>query len=531
MKPIDYYAEQFRLGKISRRAFVGRAMALGASLPLANTLASNAAKAAEPKKGGRMRQAITGGGTNDVLDPAQTLDSYMINVSMGQLRNCLTEIAQDGSLIGELAESWDASDDAAKWTFKLRQGVEFHNGKSLDATDVVNTMNHHRGEESKSAAKGIVAAITDVKADGKDTVVFELSGGSADFPFLMSDYHLVICPAKDDGIDWESGQGTGGFSLESFEPGVRTLVKRNPNYWKEGRAHFDEVENLYIADVSARTAALQTDEIDVMTRVDLKTAHLLKRAPGLVVFQTTGNQHITLPMFTNQAPYDNNDVRLALKYLIDREQWVKVIFKGYAEVGNDHPIGPANQYRATELEQRVYDPDKARFHLKQAGLDGIQVTLSVADTAFEGAVDAAQLYRETAKAAGVDLVIERDPNDGYWSNTWLKKPWCASYWGGRPTEDWMFSQVYSAGADWNETKWEHEKFNKLLVEARAELNDAKRREMYVEMQRLVRDEGGAVIPAFNSYVHAAKDTVHLPEQMANNWELDGHKNAERWWFA
>ena len=521
-------------GTIDRREFMGRALAAGATVALASTLASGTLKAATPKKGGRLRVAITGGGSGDVLDPAQTLDSYMINVSFGQLRNNLTEIASNGDLIGELAESWDASADAATWTFKLRKGVEFHNGKTLDADDVVASINHHRGEDTKSAAKGIIAPIEDVKADGKDTVVFKLSGGSADFPYLISDYHLVICPAKDGGgMDWESGVGTGGYVLEKFDPGVRTSVNRNPNYWKEGRAHFDSVETLYIADVGARTSALKTNEIDVMSRADLKTVNLLKRSSSIQVFKTTGNQHTTLPMDTRQAPYDNNHVRLALKYAIDREQWLKVILKGYGELGNDFPIGPANQFRATtdDIPQRAYDPDKAKHHLKKAGLDKLAVQLHVADTAFEGAVDAVTLYRESAKAAGIDLKIVREPNDGYWSNVWLKKPWCGSYWGGRPTEDWMFSQVYSEGADWNETFWSHERFNKLLVEARAELDQKKRRDLYVEMQRIVHDEGGAVIPLFMSYVHAASTKVQLPEQMASNWELDGHKQAERWWFA
>jgi len=534
MKELEYYSTLLTLGKITRREFMGRAAMLGVTTALATSLAGKAVKAAEPKKGGRLRQALTGGGTGDTLDPAQILDSYMINVSSGMLRNNLTEIAQDNTLNGELAESWDASDDAITWTFKLRQGVEFHNGKTLDANDVVASINHHRGEATKSAAKGIVEPVADVKADGADTVVFTLSGGSADFPYLMSDYHLGICPAKEDGtIDWESGTGTGGYSLVSFDPGVRTVVKRNPNYWKEGRAHFDEVESVFIADVNARTSALQTDELDVITNLDLNTVHLLKRAPGIVVFHTNGNKHTTLPMLMDQKPFDNNDVRLALKYALDRDQWLQFIAKGLGEVGNDYPIGPANIYRATpeEIPQRVYDPDKAKHHLKQAGMENLAVEISMADTAFDGAVDAGQLYRETAKAAGIDLKVVREPDDGYWSNVWLVKPWCASYWGGRPTEDWVFSQIYSSGADWNETHFEHERFNQLLVEARAELDTGKRREMYVEMQRILHDEGGAVIPLFLAYTHAARDRVALPEQMASNWELDGHKNAERWWFA
>ncbi|MGI9413671.1 MAG: ABC transporter substrate-binding protein, partial [Hyphomicrobiales bacterium] len=208
--------------RITRREFVQYAMAAGVTASAATSI-FDSALAATPKKGGHFRQALTGGGTSDVLDPAQTLDSYMINVSFGQLRNNLTEIDPSGELKGELAESWEASDDAATWRFKLRQGVEFHNGKTLDANDVVASLNHHRGEDTKSAAKGIVKPITDVKADGKDVVVVVLDGGNADFPFLMNDYHLAICPAKDGGgIDWESGQGTGGYVLDKFDPGVRT---------------------------------------------------------------------------------------------------------------------------------------------------------------------------------------------------------------------------------------------------------------------------------------------------------------------
>jgi len=533
MKKIDQLKGLYTSGRIDRREFMSGALAVGLTVAAATSMAKKV-DAAMPKKGGDFRQGLTGGATSDVLDPAQTLDSYMINVSSGQLRNNLTEIAPDGSLAPELAESWEASADAASWTFKLRKGVTFHNGKSLEAADVVASFNHHRGEDSKSAAKGIVNPIEDIKADGKDAVVFSLSGGNADFPFLVSDYHLTICPANADGsMDWQSGVGTGGYMLENFDPGVNTVVKRNPNYWKEGRAFFESIENLFIADTAARTNAVKTGEIHAMSNLDLKTVHLLARDESIHVFPITGNKHTTLPMLTDVDPFTDNDVRLALKYAINREEILQKIIKGQGELGNDSPVGPANVYRATpeELPQRAYDPEKAKFHLKKAGKEGLSVEFHVADSAFEGATDAAQLYAESAKAAGINIKVIREPDDGYWSNVWLVKPWCASYWGGRPTEDWIFSQIYSKGADWNETHWSNDRFNKLLVEARGELDSAKRRELYVEMQRIVHDDGGAVIPVFMAYTHAVSKKLGLPEKIANNWELDGHKDGERWWFA
>ena len=156
MSEIDRLKGLYTRGQMDRRAFISRALALGLTLPGAMSLAM-AAQAATPKRGGKLRIGLTGGATGDSLDPGQILDGFMINVSFGQLRNCLTEVAPDGSLVGELAESWESSPDAISWTFKLRDGVEFHNGKSLTAEDVVASINHHRGKDNKSAAKGIMA--------------------------------------------------------------------------------------------------------------------------------------------------------------------------------------------------------------------------------------------------------------------------------------------------------------------------------------------------------------------------------------
>ena len=522
-------------GKMNRRDFMQISAAAGVTA-VAASASFDKALAATPKKGGRYIQALTGGGSSDTLDPATILDTFMINVSSGQLRNNLTEIGPDNQLRGELATEWEGSADASEWTFKLRDGVEFHNGKTMDAEDVVASFQHHMGEDTKSAAKGIIGAVESVKADGKNTVVFKLSGGNADFPYIASDYHLNICPAKDGKIDWESGVGSGAYMLKDpkdFDPGVRVTVHKNPNYWKEDAGYFDSVENLFISDVAARTAALRTGEIHSMSNLDAATAPLLKKDESIVVLPTYGNKHVVLPMDCTSDPFTDNHVRLALKYAIDRQEMVDKIARGFGALGNDHPIGPANANRATEEEipQRAYDPDKAKFHLAKAGLDSLNLELSVADTAFEGAVDAGQLYSESAKKAGINLTIKREPEDGYWSNVWMKKPFVGGYWGGRPTEDWMFSQVYSAGADWNESRWDNRTFNKLLVWARSELDPVKRRDMYVEMQQICHDDCGSVIPMFMAYTHAISKKIGLPDQIASNWELDGHKNAERWWMA
>ncbi|MEQ8652612.1 MAG: ABC transporter substrate-binding protein [Kiloniellales bacterium] len=518
-------SEQFAL---SRRDVLVGASALGLAAGGLGSL-SLPARAAEPKKGGTLRYGCAHGSTTDNLDPATYENDFTIGMSFAFM-NFLTEIGTDGSLQPELAESWEASADAATWTFKLKKGIQFHNGKEMTAEDVIASFNHHRGEDSNSAAKPIVAPITDITADGNDTVIFTLSGGNADFPFIVSDYHLGIMPSEGGKIDPSKGIGTGPYVIKEFDPGVRALLSKNPNYFKSDRGHFNELLILSIIDPAARTNAMITGEVDVISRPDLKTVHMLKRRPGIKLEQASGTLHYTFPMHVDVAPFNDPNVRLALKYALDREQLVEKILRGYGVVGNDHPIGKSNRFYAADLEQRSFDPDKAKFHLKEAGMSSLNVDLHLADAAFQGAVDAGLLYSEDAAKAGITLNVVREPNDGYWSNVWLVKDFCGCYWGGRPTEDWMFSTAYAKGAPWNDTHWANERFNKLLVEARAELDQDLRRDMYHEMQALCRDDGGTIVPMFSNYVMAMSDKVEF-DGMAANWDMDGQKFSERWWFA
>ena len=305
-------------GRISRREFLNRVAILGLAATVPAAVWSPAAHAAAPKKGGRFRLGVSGASTAESLDPA-TYGTGVINAFMvGAIGNCLTEIAHDGAVIPELAESWEASKKADIWTFRLRKGVTFHNGKSLTADDVVASFNHHRGEDTKSAGKTLLKAVTEISKIDNLTVQFKLNSGNADFPYVVSEYFFIIFPSKDGALDWRSGAGTGGYKLTDFEPGVRYIGERNPDYWKEGRAHFDRVELVPLSDPMARTTALITGEVECIGGGDLGTVRLLKKKPGIIVNGITGTQHFTMPMFTDTAPFDDVNVRLALKYALDR---------------------------------------------------------------------------------------------------------------------------------------------------------------------------------------------------------------------
>jgi peptide/nickel transport system substrate-binding protein len=223
-------------------------------------------------------------------------------------------------------------------------------------------------------------------------------------------------------------------------------------------------------------------------------------------------------------------VRQALKYAINRDELVKKILYGYGAAGNDVPLAPGIKFATSPEPKYKYDPDRAKSLLKQSGLATLKVDLSTADTAFAGAVDAAQLIKASARRANIDINVVREANDSYWDTVWMKKPWVMSYWGGRPTADWMFSTAYAADANWNDTFWTNERFNQLLKSARAEVDGGKRATMYTEMQQILHDDGGVVVLMFNDYVSAHSSKVAHGD-LNSNYDHDGGYIYQRWWMA
>ena len=437
-----------------------------------------------------------------------------------------------GELVGELAENWEASADAKSWTFNLRQGVTFHSGKPFGVDDVIESLNLHVAEGAKSAAQPIVANIASMEKINDHQLVITLRAGNAGFPYLLSDYHLLMYPSGMIEEAIATGNGTGLYRVESFDPGVRLLTSRVDSHYKDGRAGwFDSVEVIAINDASARMNALMTNQVDAVVRVDFKIEPLLRANPMVEIFEVTGNQHFTFPMNVTLPPFDDINVRKAIKYAVNRQEMVNKILLGHGRVGNDNPIGPANQFFAEDIAQLEYDPDMSRHYLKEAGVDSLDLDLSASDAAFPGAVDAAQLFQASAKQVGININVIQEPADGYWSNVWMKKPWTACFWSGRATEDWMFSSAYETGVPWNDTQWENARFQELLVQGRTELDQDKARAIYTEMQALISAEGGTIGPMYANYVDAASTKLAHGPDIGNLWALDGARLAERWWMA
>ena len=512
-------------GRLSRRQFMARAAALGVTTSLASGVLAKAGYAEEPKMGGVLNIGIAGGSTTDSLDPTTYTDSMAFNVGEA-IMNQVIEIDPDNKPIPSLFESWEASDGGAKWVFKVRQGVTFHNGKTLDAEDIIYSINLHRGEGSKSGGASGLKPITDMKATDKNEVTITLDAPDADFLYPLSDYHVLVVPK--DFNDWAHPIGTGAYTFGSYDPGVSANVKRYADHWNKDRGHVDEVNFTCINDTAQRMNAIVAGQVDIIHRVDTATIDLIKAVPTLELVMAHGGYHAIYAARLDAEPFSDPNMRKAVKYGIDREQLLKALFNGYGALGNDSPIPPSDPYFNKDLEQTSYDPDKAKFYLKKA-TGSTKIVLSASDAAFNGAVDAALLFQANAKAAGLDFEVKKEPADGFWDNVWLKAPFCESYWGGRPAATQMFTVAYKSDAAWNETAWKNEAFDKLLAEAKKTVEEDKRRPMIYELQKMVHEEGGSIIPAFKDWVDATATKVkgYKPHSM---FDLCNGRAAEKVWI-
>lgn len=501
---LDLMIARVRKGAMTRREFVGRTTAMGLSAGLAGALFTKAAHAEEPKKGGILRAGVTGGESTNSLDPALAASDvpYMINRTWGET---LVDVDANGAVEMRIAEEVSSNADATEWKFKIRAGVEYHGGGTVTADDVVATLKRHTDEKAQSGALGIVQGIAEMSAEG-DMVTLKMVSANADLPFLIADYHLSIQPGG--GVDNPAaGNGTGAYKVTSSEPGVITTFERFANYWDSSRGHADGVEILTINDDTARTAAIQSGQVHMINRVDPKIVALLAGNTDVAIEQVGGPGHYVFIMHCDKAPFDNNDLRMALKMAINRQELVDKVLGGFGSRGNDFPINGAYPLFDETIAQREYDAAAAADFYKKSGHDGSPIVLQVAPGAFPGAVDAANLFAASANAAGIPLSIKLEPDDGYWSNVWNVAPFCASYWGGRPVQDQMYTTAYLSTAEWNDTKFKNAKFDELLLAAKGELDAAKRKGIYSEMAHILRDEGGLICPMFNDWVEGRRAEV------------------------
>jgi peptide/nickel transport system substrate-binding protein len=480
---------------VSRRDVMKTLLAGGMLASTAGGLLTHAgtAFAQTPKKGGKIRVAVGAGSTADTLDPAKG-GSIADYVRHFMFYNGLTTIDSKLAPQMELAESITTK-DGVLWTIKLRKDVRFHDGKPLTPADVVYSLTRHKNPVTASKVKAVADEFAEIKASGPNEVQIKMASANADLPLLLGTSHFLII--RDGTTDFTTANGTGPYKCKEFKPGVRSVSVRNDNYWKPGKPYLDEIEYFAIPDEAARVNALLAGDVQLINALNPRSASSFTPESGCTLFESKTGNYTNLIMRDQVGPVKNPDFVLAMKYMMDREQILKVSMRGFGFLGNDQPVQPSSRYYFAGLPQRPFDLDKAKFHLQKSGMAGMTLPL-IASTAANGSVDMAQILQLSAQKIGLNLDIKRMPADGYWSNHWAKHPLSFGNINPRPTVDLMFTLFFKSDARMNESGWKNAQFDQLLDAARGEINDAKRKQMYGDMQMLVHDHCGIGIPIFNN---------------------------------
>jgi peptide/nickel transport system substrate-binding protein len=488
-------------GGYSRRDALKLMVATGITLAAAENILLSGSKAiaATPKKGGTVRMASDLHGPSDQTDPPQFTSG--IDYTRGRaVYSSLIQLDSNLTPNPELAESFEPNSDATEWTFKIRKGVDWHDGSKFSADDVVYSMNRHLTEDSTSVIKSVMASVKEWKKVGPHEVKAVMNTSNSDLPVLLGIFQNKIIKNGTKG-DWI---GTGPFTMESFEPGVKSVHKRNENYWREG-ANLDALEITAITDPVARVNALIAGDIQLMANVDPKAFRQLDAADGAHLVSTPAALQLGICILKNTMPGENDDFVKGMQYIQDRERIVKRVLKGKGSIGNDTPVSSAHGTDwCSELPQREFDPDKAKFHFKKAGQSSAELYVAPVASGIE---DMCLLAQANCAKIGFDLKLRKVPNDGYWGAVWMKEPMNVVTWNMRPTANSQMAIQFGPGAAWNDTYWNNKRMGELLSLSLSETDPAKRHAHYCEMQTLIHEGSGMVIPAFTNINDGIADNI------------------------
>lgn len=414
----------------------------------------------------------------------------------------------DGSPEADLATEWSPNADATEWTFKLREGVKFHDGSPFDAADVAYTFGRVIAPDSKSPVKAVLSIVTSIEVVDEHTVKFHLGAPHADFPLLLTDYRAQIIPEGSGDTIADSGIGTGPFMLKTLDvEGVTELV-RNDNYWG-GASTLDGVNIIGISDSSAAQQAFASGQLDLLKGITQEQETALG---DKFTYQTVpGGDWRGIVFNTQSDEFKDPRIRKALRMVANREEMInRALGEGRGTVACDAPVWAGDNYYDPNLTC-PQDIAGAKALLAEAGHpDGLSVEV------FTSPLDPIwgpmlEVYQAEAKEAGIDVKITSVPADGFWNDVWMKKPATTTLWGSRPA-DQILNEAFRGGASWNETYWNSPEFDTALDNARKELDPEKRKQLYYGLQETLHDQGGAFIPFFLNQVIAVAPNVQYPAQ-------------------
>ncbi|MGH2352152.1 MAG: ABC transporter substrate-binding protein, partial [Chloroflexota bacterium] len=493
------------LDRLDRRRLIGSGLAMtasgllvacggGGAAPGPDAAGTGAPPQAvgEPQKGGILRVAWQGEptGPNGGLD-AQTCTSNCYPVHQ-HVWDTLTRVDHDLKVQPLLAQSWTTSEDGLSWTFKLRSGVKHHHGTPFTSADVAHTFQRILNPDTGSVVRTVLSFIDRVETPEAQTAVFRLKSPNADLPLLVAIPQTSILPRDrtDEQVRSEPS-GTGPFMFQEFARGQRIVLTRNPEYWQQGLPYLDELHYLLMPEPNARMAALIGGQVDMVGEVAPEMVAPL-RQPGVQVEIVPSGNVILVAMRMDQEPFTDNRVRTAFKLVADRAVIEQAVLAGTGTLGNDHPLAQNHPFYDPKQTIKKQDIAKAKQLLADAGYpDGLEATLHVnADRWEYGPM--ALAYQEQARQAGININLQRHPDAPYWKDIYRKVPLFMSSWNFRPSPDETMSIMFHSEAPWNEANVKSPELDAMIVQARGEMDPAKRKQLYYDIQKYVSENVGVV---------------------------------------
>jgi peptide/nickel transport system substrate-binding protein len=454
------------------------------------------------KTGGALRVGATGGGAKDSIDAHRpTVDTDIMRC--WNLYESLAVRTPDFSELQMLvAESIEAEKSPKTWTVRLKEGVTFHNGKPVTADDVIFSLRRILDPKDPKVGAASIGYVEEKKLKKMDerTVRITLEFANAGFPDDVGQYFNAIVPTD---YDPKNPVGTGPFQYKSFTAGQQSEFTKYADYWEEGKPYVDSLTIIDFPDDTARTNALLGGQVDVIDNLPAAQLQNVKSNPNLRVLSSKTGAWQPFTMRVDQAPFDDVRVRQAFRLIVDREQMVQQVLSGQGRIANDlyAPYDPAY---ADDLPQRQQDLEQAKSLLKQAGREGLSVELVTAPV-FQGIVEAAQVFAQQAKGAGVNVKVRKVDSGTFYGDNYLKWTFAQDFWATRV----YLSQVAQGDlpeSPFNETHWKDPKFIDLIQQARAEVDEGKRADILHEAQTMQYEQGGYIIQYFSNIIdaHSAK---------------------------
>ncbi|MFC2031695.1 ABC transporter substrate-binding protein, partial [Chloroflexota bacterium] len=418
----------------------------------------------------------------------------------------LVDVTPNFEVVPELAESWESNEDATEWTFHLREGVKFHDGSDFDANDVVYTYQRILDPELGSSGYAILSPILtpeSIVAVDDQTVVFKTEDSAVTLPTILTTKETGIVPEGAAAADLAMhGVGTGPYMYESFEPGNDYVkLAANPDYWQAGMPKAACLEIRTIQEATTAAAALQGGDLDVVLQVDSAVLPSLQDDASINLVETAAGNSMTFSMFTDTPPYDDIKVREALKKVIDRDQMVQTVLLGFGEPGADNPIpitDPLSYLHGQEAPAQ--DIEGAVALLAEAGYDEsnpLTIDLYTSE-AIPGHTRMSQVFAEQAAEAGIEINVIQTPGDTFWDDVWLTQDFVTSAWSRRPVIV-AEGMAYTCESQYPETHWCRPEFDETMAAAASTLDPDAQLELLHEMQTMIAEDGGVIIPMF---VHA-----------------------------